>query len=338
MRRAKIIIAALTALWLLSACSSKKYFEPEKSLSASFATHALNGKIVDLTRSGATLHDGRYIGKAGESRFALGEGYRYLNENESYVLAGNEEGVLKIIDKSSGEPVRAVAFHIPIIAASIENGLVAYILQDNTFGVYEIEGNRKLLESKSERTLAIDTRAAAPIFVGALVVVPTLDGKLIIVDPHNSENAKAVYISSEENFNNVIYLKRFGNFLVAATPKKLVVLGAGGKREYGANISEVAVGNDALYLFTKEGEIIKLNGALQPMARKKFRFAHYSAAAAFGGKVFALDQKGSLIVLSADLDRYKIYDVGDVNNPPLIIGKLLYKDGKVIELAKLGYQ
>jgi len=336
----KLLLITLTATALVfSGCSSKQYFEPEQSYSVSSASSSYGSTIVDLSRDGATLKNGQYIGKQGVSKFTLGEGYRFLSESSAYVLASNVEGVLKIIDKSTGEPVRAVSLHVPIVSAAIQQGVIAYVLNNNTFGIYQIKDNRKVIENRSERTYAIDTRAASPMFIDSLAIMPMLDGKLIILNSAgDGENAKVIYLSSEKVFNNVVYLSRMGNTMVAATPKRLITLGSDGQNEYRANISEVAISNGTVYLFTKEGEVVKLDSALSPLAQKKFKYAHFSAATAFSGRVFALDQQGSLIVLSSDLSKSKIYDLGTVDTPAFITGTKLYKDGEIIELSKLGYE
>jgi len=323
---------------LFSGCSSKKYFEPEETFSASSSESSYGGNIVELSREGATLKTGYFIEKTGMSKFSLGEGYRFLNENNTYVLATNAEGILKIISKKTKEPVRAISLHIPVVSATIHKGVIAYVLNNNTFGIYQIAGNKKVVESRSESTFAIDTRAASPIFIDNLAVMPMLDGKIIIVNAADSANAKVVYISSEKAFNNVIYLERMGNTMVAATPKRLITLGTGGKQEYKANISEVVIAKSSIYLFTKEGKIIALNSNLEENATAKFKFAHYSVATAFSDRVYALDQQGSLIVLNKKLTKHKIYDLGEVTEPAFISGTKLYKDGKVIELSKLGYE
>lgn len=332
------VFAFLVLSLLFSGCSSKKYFEPEHTFSASSASRSYGTNIVDLSRDGGTLGNGQYIGKSGIGDIALGEGYRYLNENNRYVLAVNPEGILKIIDKKTKEPVRAVSLHTPVVSATIKNGIIAYILNNNTFGIYLMDKNRKIVENRSERTFAIDTRAASPMFIENLAVMPMLDGKLIIVDTSDVESAKVVYISSQPAFNNVIHLSRMGNTMVAATPKRLITLGVEGKLEYKANISEVAVDKGRIFLFTKEGEIIALNSHLDVLAKRKFKFAHYAAGTAFKGRVYALDHQGSLIVLNRDLTKYKIYDLGAVEEPVYVAGTKLYKDGKVIELSKLGYE
>jgi outer membrane protein assembly factor BamB len=253
-------------------------------------------------------------------------------------LASNAEGVLNIINKKPQESERAVSLHVPVVSATIKNGIVAYILNNNAFGIYEIANNKKVIESRSERTFAIDTRAASPMFVDNLVVMPMLDGKLIIVNAKNTDNTKVVYVSSDKSFNNIIHLSRRGNIMVAATPTKLITLGTNGKQEYNANISEIAVDPNRIYLFTKEGKITALNKSLKDVSQTRYRYAHYAAAVAQNEKVYALDQQGSLIVMNTGLDKKKIYELGEVKEPAFITGTKLYKDGKVIELSKLGYE
>ncbi len=202
------LLPLMALVFLFSGCSSKQYFEPENTYSATHAAKSYGANIVDLSRDGGTLSNGTYIGKKGIYNIHLGEGYRFVNESSQYVLATNTDGALKIIDKQSKETVRTVALHIPVVSATIKNGIIAYILNNNTFGVYLMNENRKVIENRSERMYAIDTRAASPIFVENLVVMPMLDGKIVIVNVQNPESAKIVYISSEKSFNNVIHLSR----------------------------------------------------------------------------------------------------------------------------------
>ena len=337
MKALSLITFTIAAL-LFSGCSSKKYFEPEQTFSASNASTSYGGSMSDISREGGTLKSGQYIGKSGVSTINLGEGYRFLNENDTYVLATNVEGILKVIDKKTKETVRAISLKVPVVSATIQNGVIAYILNSNTFGIYQMADNRKLVESRSETTFAIDTRAASPIFIDNLVVMPMLDGKLIIVNIADSENAKVIYLSREKVFNNIIYLSREGNTMIAATPKRLLTLGSRGQNEYKANISEVAYDKGIIYLFTKEGEIFALNSDLEKVGEAKYKFAHYSAGTAFNGRVYGLDQGGSLIVMDSALSKHKIYELGEVDEPAFIAGTKLYKDGDIIELSKLGYE
>jgi len=331
-------VVLIAASLIFSGCSSKKYFEPGQTFSANGAASSYGGTIIDQSRDGATLKGGHYISKNGISKITLGEGYRFLSQSPSYVLASNPKGSLKIIRRANGTTLRVVPMNVPIVSAAIKNGVIAYILNDNTFGIYSVAKDKKLVENKSETIYAIDTRAATPMFIDNLVVLPMLDGKLIVVDKDDPENATIIYLSSETNFNNVIYLSRSGDTMVAATPKKLITIGTEGQNELRANISDVALSGGYIYLFTKEGEVIKLDKALNEKAKKKFKFVHFSASTAVGGRIYGLDQQGSLIVLNSNLTKYKIYDIGEVKTPVYIAGDKLYKDGKIIHLSKLGYE
>lgn len=334
-----LAFVGVMAALIFTGCSSKKYFEPEQTFSASKVTGSYKSKIISVSRDGATLENHRYISKTeGVRPIDLGEGYRFLSESNRHLLASNIEGVLKVIDKSTGKVTHQITFDSPVVTAAIQSGKIAYILNSNTFGLYDMHTKRKMIEERSEETYAIDARAATPIFIDQLAVFPMLDGKLIIVNSLNVSSAKVVYLSSSDAFNNVIYLARTGDTMVAATPKTLITLGETGEQEYPANISEVAVSDGMIYLFTKEGEIIKLNKALEELKRTKFKFAHYSVATVVGDKVYALDQKGSLIVLDTALTKSRIYDVDEVKRPAFISATKLYKDGDIIELSKLGYE
>lgn len=333
-----VLFTSLVAALLFSACSSKKYFEPENTFSASSVSKSYGSSISEVTRDGATLKNGQYLAKSGVHKTVLGEGYRFLNENNRYVLATNAQGILRVIDKNTGKSINDIAMNVPVVSASVRGSLIAYVLNSNTFGVYSLSSRSKIIESRSEKVYAIDTRAASPMFIENLVVLPMLDGKLVIINVADTSNAKVVYISSETTFNNVIYLSRMHNTMIAASPKRLITLGGAGRLEYKANISEVAVNDGRIYIFSKEGKITALNSHLDEVASAKFKFAHFAAATAFGGRVYALDQQGSLIVLNRALNKFKVYDVGAISDPVFMTGAKLYKDGEIVDLSKLGYE
>lgn len=326
---------AITTLLIFSGCGSKKYFEPAKTYSAKSAISGHKGKSVYLTRDGVTFNNRTYIGAKGPGSVVLDKGDLYLGENSTYVIVSNIEGKLSLISKKSKKRVKTIEFQVPVVSAAIKSGKIVYLLQDNTFGIYKIANDEKIIESKSDDTFAVDARIANPIFVDNLAVIPTLDGKILIVDMNNPENAKVIYVSSKTNLNNLIYLSRVGNLLVVATPHRVMTIGSA-EGEFAEGISEVSISNKSIFVFTKAGEIIKFSPELKILAKAKFKFAHFSVATAFGDRVYAMDQKGSLIVLSADLKKHRIYDVGDVEDFAFVSGDKIYKDNSIISLRKLG--
>ena len=334
----KSILSIISVLFLMVGCGSKKYFEPKETFNPSKATSSYNGKIVDMTRDGASLSNGFYIGKNGVVNIKLGEGYRFLNENSNYVLTTNRDGILKIIDKKTKTTLRKVDLQTPVVSASIKKGVVAYILNDNSFGLYRVKTNKKIMQNRSQQSFAVDTRASSPMFVDNLVVMPMLDGKLIIMDLRNTNNAKVIYISSASAFNNIIFLSRIGNTMISATANKIITIGNAGENEYSAHISEVALGSGKIYLFTKEGDVIVLNQQLKKLNSHKYKFAHFATAKVIGDKIYALDQQGSLIVTNSKLTYNRIYELDKITEPVIIRGNKLYKDGKIINLSKLSYE
>ncbi len=328
-------VGLVIATLLFVGCSGKKYYEPEKTYKPKGAVSGHQGEAVYLTRDGVTFDTRTYISKKGPGVVKLAAGQHYLSESPVYVLAADGRGALALISKSSKKVVKTISFEAPVVSAGIKNGKIVYLLQDNTFGIYKVSNGEKLVENKSENAFAVDARIASPLFVDSLAVIPTLDGKLLIVDMNNPDNAKVIYVSSKTHLNNIIYLSRVGNTLVAATPNRLMIIGSA-EGEFSDGISEVAIANKAIYVFTKSGEIVKFSLKLKELVRRKFKFAHFSVATAFGGRVYAMDQKGSLIVLNSSLTKKRIYDVGDIEDFAFISGRRIYKDNQVISLDKLG--
>jgi hypothetical protein len=331
MRQLLWIVAALL---FFAGCSGKKYFEPKQVLKPSSAVSGHKGKSVYLTRNGVTFDNGSYVSKRGPGVALLG-GNHYLGESGSYILAANGAGKLSLISKKSKKVASTVNFDAPVVSAGIKGNKVVYLLQDNTFGIYSLSSKQKLVESKSEDAFAVDARIASPVFVDNLAVIPTLDGKLLILDMNSPDDARVIYVSSKTKLNNIIFLSRMGNTLVAATPSRVMIIGSN-EGEFTEGISEVAIADNAIYVFTKAGEIVKFSSSLKELARKKFKFAHFSAATAFGGRVYALDQQGSLIVLDKSLKKYRVYKVGKVKDFAFVSGHRIYKDNQVISLDKLG--
>jgi hypothetical protein len=336
----KTILTGLMGAVLLTlpSCNSKKYFEPENTSQIRTQKLTLGSKIKFVNRDGATLNSGEYITKRSSGIVNLGKEYRYINESGRYILAANGTGNLKVIDKSSKTTKVVVGLKVPVVTANVSGDVVVYLLEDNSFGIYRISNNLKLWESKSERVFAIDNRVANPIFIGGTVALPTLDGKLLMINPNNKDSTRAIYISAERNFNNAIHLSKVGNRLVSASAHAVMVVANGSEKRMRIKLSDVVVTSNAIYIFAKSGEIIKTDLNLNKVASVQFDYALYSVVGAFNGKLYALDFKGSLIVLNSDLDKHRIYNFEDVDSYTFISNNRLFKNKEVISLDSLSYE
>ncbi|MBN2825087.1 MAG: hypothetical protein JXQ76_07190 [Campylobacterales bacterium] len=338
MKRLLWLGVVVLSLAVLPSCNSKKYFEPESTSQIRTQTLSLSSNIKFVNRDGATLNNGEYISKNGSGIVNLGKEYRYINESGNYILAANTTGNLKIISKATQKSKVVVGLQVPVVTASVSGDIVVYLLEDNSFGIYKISNNLKLWESKSERVFAIDNRVANPIFVGGTIALPTLDGKLLMINPNNKDATRALYISAEKNFNNAIHLSKAGNRLIAASAHSVLVVEGGSEKRMRIKLSDIVVDNGAIYLFAKNGEIIKTDYNLNKVASIKFDYALYSVVGSYGGKLYALDYKGALIVLNSNLTKHKIYNFEDVDAYTFISNNRLFKNKEVIKIDTLSYE
>jgi hypothetical protein len=334
----KLLVLGVLSLAILSSCNSKKYFKPETRDHIPAIKHSLNSKIKFLNRSGATLNNGEYITKNSNGVVNLGKDYKYINESNRYILSANALGNLKVINKSTKENVVVIGLKIPVVTASISSNLIVYLLEDNSYGIYNISNNMKLWEDKSEQVSAIDTRVANPIFVGNSIILPTLDGKLLTLKANNKSATETIYISAEKTFNNAIILQKVGNKIITASSHGIMSSQNGVENRLKVQISEVIISNNSIYIFTKSGKIIRTDMNLKKINSVKFDFAHFSVVGSYNNKLFALDFKGSLVVLNSDLSKRRIYKFENVDKYTFISNGRLFKAQEVISLNTLNYE
>ena len=327
---------------ILSGCgssffNSRKSFEPEQTLSASSAVTQTGKEAVDVRRDGVTFSDGTFLTRSGLSSIRLPQGFHFVTRAGNRVLAADDTGAFKVIDARSGKVVHSGKLDYPLVSAAIRGNRIFYVSQNNHFGVYSLSAKKSLISAKVGRAYAVDTRIANPIsFLGAMVV-PTLDGKLLIINPADPRQARGMAIGDSSNLNNIIFLTRLGGRIIAATPSKLISAAPGSNHKFEAPVADVALSGHTLYLLTVDGRVVKLSPTLKVLAQRKFPYAQFATIAVTGGRVYALDRSGALIVMDPSLKKSRIYDVGSVDDYAFVAGHRLYKDDEVIDLTKLHY-
>ena len=320
---------------LLKGLSGRKSFEPKEVSSASAAVKKTGKKAIDIRRDGVTFSDGTFLTRQGISSIRLPEGYHYVTHSSAYVLAADGKGHIALINRKSGKVVYKGELEFPLAAAAIRGTSIYYISQDNRFGVYSFPKKKTLLSAKVGRAYAVDTRIANPISLRGLMVVPTLDGKLLIINPARPNGARGMAIGEDVNLNNIIFLRSLGGRIIAATPKKIISAAPGAMHKYEVPVADVTISGGVIYLLSVDGRVIKLSPSLKVLAEKRFPYAQLTAIGVYGGRVYALDRSGALIVLDKGLSKSRIYDVGEVDDFAFFAGSRLYKDNEVIDLSRL---
>ena len=325
----KYLLISLCAIFLFTACSAKKYFEPEDvSSDIKLNKESMSSSITAMNKIGATLDDKRIITEKGISSFELPENFDFLNTSSDgkiiatnhidKILIGNEERVVKDV----------------VVAASLKDNKLALVYSSNTIELIDISTNKTLFKEYLPASLANDTRITNPYFMGNLILFPTLNGKVIIVSSLTNESVRNISVDPDSEFNNIISLNviESSQTLIVASPNKIVSISPKEILSKVYEVRDVIVKNEDIYLATIDGQIIKLTPNLVEVAKKKYRYAKIHALA-YSDSLYAVESQGYLINLNQNFTDDKIYDFSFDNEERMIaIGNKIYYDSKYITL------
>ena len=326
----KYLLISLCAIFLFTACSGKKYFEPEDvSSDIKLNKESMSSSITAMNKIGATLDDKRIITEKGISSFELPENFDFLNTSSDgkiiatnhidKILIGNEERVVKDV----------------VVAASLKDNKLALVYSSNTIELIDISTNKTLFKEYLPASLANDTRITNPYFMGNLILFPTLNGKVIIVSSLTNESVRNISVDPDSEFNNIISLNviESSQTLIVASPNKIVSISPKEILSKVYEVRDVIVKNEDIYLATIDGQIIKLTPNLVEVAKKKYRYAKIHALA-YSDSLYAVESQGYLINLNQNFTDDKIYDFSFVYEERMIaIGNKIYYDSKYITLS-----
>jgi len=294
-------------------------------------------RVFNVIRDGVTFSDGSYITAQGEGSVILPRGYYYVSSDGGRVLAADRSGNIMVL-KSNGEQLASTKLEAPLVSGVAYDKGIAYLLQGNRFGIYNPFANKVIYQKQFGGGAAVDSRLANPIITQNFLAIPTLDGKLIMINMNVPTEPGVIPVGKHKNYGNIIFAKTLNGAVIAATPSVLLSVSIGGKREYSAKVADLTIKNGLIYLLTRDGKVLKLTKDLQVVADKKFAYADYATIAAFDGKVYAYAKSGSLVVLDDSLSKYKIYSVGAASDYSFVSGNYLYIDDKKVDLSALNYE
>ncbi|MDE6979399.1 MAG: hypothetical protein K2O85_07525 [Helicobacter sp.] len=316
----RILLFLYVAL-CLTACSSKQYYTPS-NIEAEVQPLALTSPLAIQKSGGITLENGAVLTRAGISSYKLERGCVFLNENEDNILMLCDE-TLRILDKQSGIKQNLSYPHKPI-AASMNGEILALVLADNTLLLQNVHTEQILFSQKQPSVSAISDINANPYFLRDLVIFPTLDGALVIVDYNRLQIVRNIVVGNASQFNNVSFLDVFNNRLFAATKFRLIAVSPEYISTQDVNVREVLVLRDRVYIFTTDGEVLLCDMNLNIQKRIKFSFAHFLAVAV-GQELAILEKRGYIIALEPDFESFRVYQITrDIQMPTFGDSKALY--------------
>ncbi len=304
-------LIVLVVLLLLAGCSSKRYFEPENIAGAVSFDGKLPAAIVDVLRDGATLADGHFISKDGLEEYRLPKGYLFINKSGGYYIGADRCKNIVVVDAKSKKVVWQKSFTSKApIAASSDGERLAVVFDNNSLALFDLLSGDTLYSASQKGSIAVDTKIANPYFLGELVIFPTLDGKLVVVDPKSKRELRTLIVGTKEHFNNVIFLDVIDEQLIAATPNKIISVSPRLTNTLDFDISDVLYTKGRVYILTKDGEIVLCDPQLNVLKRRKYNFAHFTGAI-YGEYIYVVEKGGYIIAVDKDLRVSNIFKFPD---------------------------
>jgi len=330
----RLLVVGITTA-LLVGCSSKKYFEPKTSVADARYNGSYLTSIIDQTRDGATLSDGRVITKVDGllQSGKLPKGFRYINSTADTIISADILGNLYLMSKSDFSVQKKIKFDTQILSATKDGSLLALVDAKNNIFLYDISLSKLLYKEQLHKTVAVDTRLANPIFLNDIIVYPTLDGRLLVMNKFEKRVLRDIAISDNDIFNNVIYMSVSGDVLVASTRTKVIAVTTNDIKTYKEGVKDIIYDTNKVYVFTKDGRVLLLSDSLQKQAELKLKNAIFSGAVAGANKLYVVEKMGYLIEIEKDLSSYKVKKLDDeVKSPVFGANKRVYIGDKYILL------
>ncbi len=298
----------LLALFVFSGCSSKEYFTPEKVKDDWEKKVFMEQSIITATADGAVLENGQIITKEGLQAYSLPKGYSYIGQSGGWIVASKVNGELLLSSIDDANREINLDLKNTVAGATVSGDYVAVLFASNEMALYRLSTKELLLKESGNAPVAVDTRIVNPYFLNELVLYLTLDGKIVIINADTKQVLRSMLVSSEENFNNIIYFNVIDNVMVAATGYRLFSLSDKERREK-YEIRDVVFSDDGIWISTKEGEVVALTPSLQLKAKRKYPFAHFLGMIITDDKLYLLEKEGYIIELSKDLSASNVYEL-----------------------------
>lgn len=301
----KYIIFAFFIIFFNACGTKRQYFEPAYVNGTLNPSKSLKSSIIDWNIYSAKLNNNYIVDYSIDKTFKLEKNYILLNYQENEFLTADNDGNFKIYNDNN-EEIYHYKFSRAVIGASINENDIAIILSDNTI----IYANRSL-GIKFSKTLASapaqDNRVASPLFIKNAIIYPTLDGRLMIMKKDDFSTIKNIVISAEMFFNNVIFLKKEQDRIIAATQNKILSISDHNAYELKANISNIVSNEKYIFILEKNGNIIKTDLQLDVLKEIKFDFAIFTKASLYKDILYIFEKTGYVVKSDENFDNLKVF-------------------------------
>ncbi|EAJ6153113.1 hypothetical protein CK565_04880 [Campylobacter lari] len=323
----------IITLIFFSACGTKReYYQPTQLEQLPYNSKNINGKIVNFNNNIAQLNNNTFIDNKGNiTALKIDKNYNILNIRQEEILIADNDGNFKILNLQ-GEELFSHKFNESVVSANVDGDDIALILASNTLVYANKNLGIRMLQNLGT-AYAQDSRYANPYFLNTIIIYPMLNGKLAILNKSTLKVSKEILVSSEEFFNNIIYLHVKNDTMVAATAQKIIVVTPNRTLYLNENIKEVNINDKEIFILTKDGRVIKNDYNLRKINEIKFQFALFSKSTLYNDSLYIFEKTGYLIKLNTNLKDFTVYKLNEAIDKKSFManGKFFYHN-KVLQL------
>jgi len=326
----------LLTLLFFSGCGIK-VFEPENTKNKPLRQTIQYKELNEYTKNTLTFRELKlkYVKKTDFLDDGIRGEYVYFDKNNNYL------GKFKKINKdlaARGKELFVISskekFTLPytIYSASKKGSQVAVVFENGKYGVFDLGTSQMKFVFDGDSVLSVRYTHASPLFYKDLLLFPLLSGNVAVVDAVNGKFIRVLNISQNQFNDNVIFLKIVNNQLFMATPSKLVLFNPSFLIDYEADIKHIIDYDGYIYIFTADGNIIKLDSGLKEIKKVKLPYASFYAPSVCKGNIWTVEREGYLLKISPDLN-VTVYSGNNFNTKTdaelKIDGCKIYNDNKV---------
>lgn len=314
-------------------CSQKEYFKPlEINGEVSFGSK-LPSEIINTNKSGAILENRQILTQRGLSPFEFNEDENFIGYSHGKYLFNSHCQELVIYDENGGIYGKLPITFCPV-SATLEGEEIAMVSNENTMYLYNFKNKNEIFSKKTNPAIAVNSLIQSPIFSGKKIYYPMLDGSVVIVDKVTTEIDKTIVVDSASFFNNVIFLNVSKNFTLMATAKKILSIYGDSDYSYDAEVRDIKIFGDKIYISTLDGSIKELDFTLKPLRELKFQFANFSAIN-ITNNILSVLETGSGFLIRIDLKSFtpSVYKISLSREKNIFSREnLFYYEKKILEL------
>lgn len=326
------ILSSLMLFMLVGCYTKREYYKPESVSSNIEFTDSLSSAIHQTSKYGAVLKNGSVLLKSGKIiELNLLKDDNFLGEYQDKLLVANIDGSFKVlVDK---DEYYTNKFNTRIVSASINDNHLAALSADNTIYLIDMISDTILLEYNIGITYAIDAKMANPIFLNSIIVYPTLDGKIMIVDRANGRILRDAVVSSEPFFNNIIFLDLLGDKMFAASATKFMAIDPNGVKYYDGQIKDVLIYSGRIYIFLKDGVVEILDLELNKIGSQNFKFAIFAGVIPQDDKLYIFEKTGYMFITDLNLQNTQVIELdSEISKKSFTGADAFYYDNEILKL------